>query len=87
MYRFNDDVGVNCGWFYKGIVVYIKLGVMDIKRLFLCEMLILYLCVLFIMEKCIRLYFFFVFYKELVCVNFVIFLINCLVFWKWINLL
>lgn len=37
MYRFDDDVGVNCGRSYKGIVVYTKLGVMDIKRLFLCE--------------------------------------------------
>lgn len=37
MYRFDDGVGVNYGRSYKGIVVYKKLEVMDIKGLFLCE--------------------------------------------------
>lgn len=87
MYRFNDDVGVNCGRSYKGIVVYTKLGVMDIKRLFLCEMLILYSCVSLTMEKCIRLYSSLVLHKEPVCANSAISLINCLAFWKWTNLL
>lgn len=48
MYRFDDDVCVNCGRFYKGIVVYIKLGVMDIKRLFLCENVdFVFVCVIY----------------------------------------